>query len=77
LILKAAVAAELSPHLNYRFGIFLCLPLFAASLQAVERRPNVLVIITDDQRWDAMSCVGHSIPKTLNLDQLRREPRSK
>jgi arylsulfatase A-like enzyme len=23
------------------------------------RKPNVLVILTDDQRWDAMSCAGH------------------
>jgi len=35
--------------------------------------PNVLVIITDDQRWDAMSCAGHPFLKTPNLDRLAAE----
>lgn len=36
-------------------------------------RPNVLVIITDDQRWDALSCAGHPLLKTPNLDRLASE----
>ncbi len=36
-------------------------------------RPNVLVILTDDQRWDCMSCAGHPFLKTPNLDRLARE----
>jgi arylsulfatase A-like enzyme len=36
-------------------------------------QPNVLVIITDDQRWDAMSCMGHPVLKTPNLDRLAAE----
>ncbi len=36
-------------------------------------RPNVLVILTDDMRWDAMSCVGHPFFKTPNLDRLAAE----
>ena len=37
------------------------------------RRPNVLVIITDDQRWDALGCLGHPLLKTPNLDRLAAE----
>jgi N-acetylglucosamine-6-sulfatase len=51
-------------------------PLVAAPARVVarrERRPNVLVILTDDQRWDCMSCAGHSFLKTPNLDRLARE----
>jgi arylsulfatase A-like enzyme len=43
---------------------------FPALLSAQSRRPNVLFIITDDQRWDAMSCAGNKILKTPNMDRL-------
>ncbi len=36
-------------------------------------RPNVLVILTDDQRWDALGCAGHPWFKTPNLDRLAAE----
>jgi len=36
-------------------------------------RPNVLFILTDDQRWDAMSCAGHPFLKTPNMDRLAAE----
>lgn len=45
------------------------LPVLGASAP----RPNVVVIVTDDQRWDAMSCVGHPLLKTSNLDRLAAE----
>lgn len=37
------------------------------------RRPNVLFIMTDDQRWDAMSCAGNKILRTPNMDRLAQE----
>ena len=36
-------------------------------------RPNVVVIMTDDQRWDCMSCEGHPFLKTPNMDRIARE----
>jgi len=36
-------------------------------------RPNVVLILTDDQRWDTMSCVGHPFLRTPNLDRIARE----
>lgn len=36
-------------------------------------RPNVVVILTDDHRWDAMSNMGHPLVKTPNLDRIRSE----
>jgi hypothetical protein len=45
-----------------------------AMLQAAAPlRPNVLVILTDDMRWDSMSCAGHPFFKTPNLDRLAAE----
>jgi len=36
-------------------------------------RPNVVLIITDDQRWDAMSCAGNPYLHTPNIDRLANE----
>ncbi len=36
-------------------------------------RPNVVVILTDDQRHDMLSCAGHPFLKTPRIDQLARE----
>jgi N-acetylglucosamine-6-sulfatase len=37
------------------------------------RRPNILFILSDDHRWDALSHVGHPAARTPNLDRLARE----
>jgi N-acetylglucosamine-6-sulfatase len=44
---------------------------FPAHLVAAER-PNIVLILTDDQRWDAMSCAGHPWLKTPHIDRLAR-----
>lgn len=36
-------------------------------------RPNVLFILVDDLRWNALSCMGHPFVKTPNVDRLARE----
>ncbi len=36
-------------------------------------KPNILFILTDDQRFDTMGCAGNSIIKTPNIDRLARE----
>src|SRR5512133_2426833 len=47
----------------------------AAALAGCRRnkRPNVVVILTDDQRWDAMSCAGHPFLKTPHIDRIASE----
>ena len=52
-----------------------CLALAGLSLapRALAARPNVLFILTDDQRWDCMSCAGHPWLKTPNMDRLAAE----
>lgn len=54
--------------LTFLFVLLLQLAALAAS-----PRPNVLVIVTDDQRWDALSCLGNKMVRTPNLDQLVAE----
>lgn len=36
-------------------------------------KPNVLIIMTDQQRWDAMSCAGNMEIKTPNMDRIAKE----
>ncbi len=43
----------------------------ARELSAADR-PNILFILTDDQRWDTMRCAGNPIIQTPNMDALAR-----
>jgi len=36
-------------------------------------RPNILFVLTDDQRFDTMGCAGNPIIKTPNVDRLARD----
>ena len=45
----------------------------ACSLRAATVRPNILFLMVDEMRWDAMGCERHPIVKTPNLDRLARE----
>ena len=40
---------------------------------ALKNKPNIIFILTDDQRYDAMSCAGHPWLKTPNMDRLAKE----
>ena len=40
---------------------------------AIASRPNIVFIITDDQRWDSLGITGHPVAKTPHIDRLARE----
>ena len=49
------------------------LPLAASRAAAGQTRrdpPNIIFIMTDDQRWDAISAAGNTILKTPNIDRI-------
>lgn len=48
-------------------------PRASQAAEPAKDRPNVLVILTDDQRYDAMSCAGHPFLKTPHMDRLAKE----
>jgi len=39
----------------------------------VDKKPNIVVIVADDHRWDLMSCAGSKYSKTPNMDRLANE----
>ena len=36
-------------------------------------KPNILFLLTDDQRWDALGCAGNPNIHTPNMDALARD----
>lgn len=54
----------------------LCLLAIATALPALaqeEKKPNIIYLMTDDQRWDTFGCYGRPDFKTKNIDQLSAE----
>ncbi len=47
--------------------------LTSAGALASETRPNIVFILTDDQRWNALGCMGDPNLQTPNLDRLARQ----
>ena len=45
----------------------------AADEEVEPSRPNIVFVITDDQRWDYLGLAGHPVLKTPNIDRIGRE----
>jgi arylsulfatase A-like enzyme len=45
----------------------------AAGQEDGSARPNIVLILTDDQRYDMLGCTGHAVARTPNIDRLARE----
>jgi len=52
-----------------RYFLSLFLLLLAAPAFAAEK-PSFVLFVTDDQRSDCLSCAGHALLKTPNIDAL-------
>jgi len=39
----------------------------------VQKRPNIIFLMSDDQRWNLMGCMGNPVIKTPNMDRLAAE----
>jgi N-acetylglucosamine-6-sulfatase len=44
-----------------------------SSFAASDSRPNIVFVLVDDLRWDELSCAGHNVVKTPNIDRIARE----
>jgi N-acetylglucosamine-6-sulfatase len=54
-------------------ALFLLLIDISAHAADLATRPNILVVITDDQRYDTLGCTGHPVSKTPHIDRMARE----
>lgn len=52
------------------FVVTLTIVLSYEASAAEARRPNIIFLLTDDQRFDSMGCVGNPIVQTPHLDRL-------
>ncbi len=51
---------------------FLCL-LVGAAFASAQERPNIVLVVVDDLRFDDFGAAGHPFSRTPNLDRLARE----
>ncbi|MBI5386311.1 MAG: sulfatase [Verrucomicrobia bacterium] len=66
LLRVAALALALS-------SVAASVPSAHAAPSTAPSRPNVLLILCDDLRWDALGCAGHPHLQTPNIDRLAAE----
>ena len=66
------IAAEFYIYIKFLLILNLSFILFGCSPND-NTHPNVILIITDDQGYGDMSCHGHPILQTPNIDRLSRE----
>ncbi len=58
---------------NPTLFLFALLLLVVQAQAAEASRPNIVFVITDDQRWDSLGCTGHPAAKTPNIDRIAKE----
>ncbi|MEM8528920.1 MAG: sulfatase-like hydrolase/transferase [Bacteroidota bacterium] len=58
------------PSKIYFYLLLLCPLLGLAQNKA---QPNIIFILTDDQRWDALGATGNDIIHTPNMDKMASE----
>lgn len=56
-----------------KFRLFFSAFFLVVSSALSAKRPNVVFILTDDQRSDALGCMGHPHLKTPHIDRLAKE----
>src|SRR5262245_4724894 len=69
-IVRQAKSPEFATMRLHRLLIVVLL--FPAAARA-DVRPNFILFLTDDQRWDCLSCAGHPALRTPHIDRLAAE----
>jgi len=72
MILRFLPDFSAMPRRALGVATFLLLLAMTAMAAAQQRAPNVIFILTDDQRYDELGVTGHPVMKTPHLDALAR-----
>ena len=59
--------------MKLKLAVLLLLSLASCTQKEEPKQPNVVFILTDDQRWDALSFAGNPHLNTPNIDRLAKE----
>ena len=62
------------PQRGMRPFLYTALLLFVAVLQAKDKQPNIIFLLSDDQAVRTMGCYGAPGVQTPNLDRLGAQP---
>ena len=73
LSMESGSPMKTSLHILTLLTALLLAPLAALHAADAAPKPNILFIMVDEMKWNVMSCAGHPIVKTPNLDRLARE----
>lgn len=65
-------ATALFPHAILPAGVAIAVALVSMVAQAAER-PNIVIVITDDQGYGDLGCTGNPVVKTPHIDRLAAE----
>ncbi len=55
--------------MRYKYLVLAIFLIFSGSLKS-QSKPNIILIITDDQRWDALGYAGNTVIETPEMDKL-------
>ena len=54
------------------FLVIVCCSGFLTAISQEKKPPNIIFILTDDQRWDALGFAGNTIIQTPEMDKLAK-----
>ena len=55
------------------YRLFLVTAFFSCSAQEQRKKPNIIFVFSDDQRFNSLSMTGDPVTETPNIDQLAKE----
>ncbi len=63
-----------SDKMAWRFPLWIALPILSATLAVSQQKPpNIVMLLSDDHRWDMLGILEKNIIQTPNLDALAKE----